>query len=101
MECRKLHDVTLVFGDRVKFDVPIFGEPAPEVVWTFEATGNSADSDGPLTLESTPDRNVIVTSNESHAKLVINRSVLMDHTIVLVRSIVFCANFKRKNMSQK
>ena len=76
MECRKLHDVTLVFGDRVKFDVPIFGEPAPEVVWTFEAAaGSASEAEGPQNLESTPDRNVIVTSDESHAKLVINRSV--------------------------
>ena len=70
-----MHDVTLVFGDRVKFDVPIFGEPAPECVWTFEAPAAGGDSEGPQTLESTPDRNVIVTSDESHAKLVINRSV--------------------------
>jgi len=73
MESKKLHDVTLVFGDRLKFDVPIFGEPAPEVVWTFEpASSSGGDANEPVALSSTPDRNVVVTSSDTQAKLVIN-----------------------------
>jgi hypothetical protein len=28
--------MTVVAGDRVKFDLKIFGEPTPEVTWTKE-----------------------------------------------------------------
>ena len=43
IDAKNLHDVTVVAGDRVKFDLKIFGEPTPEVVWTKEGV------DEPLT----------------------------------------------------
>ena len=70
MESKNVHDMTVVYGDRIKFDVPIFGEPAPDVVWTMEPIG-VPDADVQV-LESTPDKNVVVMHDETHAKLVIN-----------------------------
>ena len=64
-----MHDITAICGDRIKFDLPIFGEPFPEVVWTRKGSGPEAETH---VLESTGDKNIVITSNETHAKLVIN-----------------------------
>lgn len=64
IDAKNLHDVTVVAGDRVKFDLRIFGEPTPEVVWTKEG------DDQPLSSSS--DRNLIITDTETNTKFVIN-----------------------------
>merc|ERR1711963_1272582 len=64
-----MHDITAICGDRIKFDLPIFGEPLPEVVWTRTGCGPDGETE---VIESTPDRNIVITNNESHTKLVIN-----------------------------
>ena len=64
-----MHDITAICGDRVKFDLPIFGEPVPDVTWTRAGSGPEAET---VVVESTPDRNIVITSNETHTKLVIN-----------------------------
>jgi len=64
IDAKNLHDVTVVAGDRVKFDLKIFGEPTPEVVWTKEG------ADEPLTSSS--DRNLTIATTETSTKLVIN-----------------------------
>ena len=43
IDAKNLHDMTVIAGDRVKFDLKIFGEPIPEIVWTKEGV------DEPLT----------------------------------------------------
>ena len=69
IDAKSMHDVTAICGDRVKFDLPIFGEPVPEVTWTRTGSGPEAET---VVVESTPDRNIVITSNETHTKLVIN-----------------------------
>ena len=64
-----MHDITAICGDRIKFDLPIFGEPLPEVVWTRTGSGPDAEME---VIESTSDRNIVITNNETHTKLVIN-----------------------------
>ena len=62
-----MHDLTAICGDRVKFDLPIFGEPVPDVTWTRTGSGPDAETE---VLEST--KNTVITNNEVHTKLVIN-----------------------------
>jgi hypothetical protein len=69
IDAKSMHDITAICGDRVKFDLPIFGEPVPDVTWTRAGSGPEAET---VVVESTPDRNIVITSNETHTKLVIN-----------------------------
>jgi len=69
IDAKKMHDITAICGDRIKFDLPIFGEPLPEVVWTRTGSGPDAEME---VIESTSDRNIVITNNETHTKLVIN-----------------------------
>lgn len=62
IELKGLRDVTASVNDRVKFDLPIFGEPAPTVVW--------AKGDTPV--EELGDKSIVVTTTDTHTKLVIN-----------------------------
>jgi len=64
IDAKNLHDVTVIAGDRVKFDLKIFGEPTPEVVWHKEGV------DEPL--GSTSDRNLVINNTETNTKFVIN-----------------------------
>ena len=64
-----MHDITVIGGDRIKFDLPIFGEPVPDIVWTRTGTGPEAEMEE---LESSNDRNIVITNSETHSKLVIN-----------------------------
>ncbi len=36
LDAKNIHDMIVVAGDRVKFDLPFQGVPIPEVVWTKE-----------------------------------------------------------------
>jgi hypothetical protein len=65
IDAKNLHDVVVIAGDRVKFDLPFQGIPAPEVVWTL-----NGDEENPLA--TTPDKNMIITVTESGTKLIIN-----------------------------
>lgn len=64
IDAKNLHDVIVIAGDRVKFDLKIFGEPTPEVVWQREG------DDEPL--RSTSDRNISIANTETNTKFVIN-----------------------------
>jgi len=65
IDAKNLHDVVVVAGDRVKFDLPFQGIPVPEVVWTLN--GNEEEP-----LATTSDKNMIITVNETSTKLIIN-----------------------------
>ena len=65
IDAKNLHDVVVVAGDRVKFDLPFQGIPAPEVIWT-----KNDDEENPLS--TTPDKNLIITISENSTKLIIN-----------------------------
>lgn len=69
LDAKNFHDVTVVAGDRVKFDLAIYGEPAPEVEWTREGSG---ETEGLHVLETTRDRNILVSTTETHTKLAVN-----------------------------
>ena len=64
-----MHDLTAICGDRIKFDLPIYGEPLPDVVWTRTGNGPEAETE---VVESTSDRNIVITNSETHTKFVIN-----------------------------
>ena len=65
IDAKNLHDVVVVAGDRVKFDLPFQGIPVPEVVWTL-----NGDEENPLA--TTSDKNMIITGTETSTKLIIN-----------------------------
>ena len=69
IDAKNMHDITAICGDRIKFDLPIFGEPLPDIVWTRTGNGPEAQTE---VLESTGDRNIVITNSETHSKLVIN-----------------------------
>merc|ERR1712240_993542 len=60
IDAKCLRDTTIEVKNRLKFDVPIFGEPAPEVCWM---KGDEAIQD---------DRSITIMNTESHTKLVFN-----------------------------
>ncbi len=60
IELKGLRDVTVPVNDRVKFDLPIFGEPAPTVTWTK----------GDIALEELGDKTIQVTTTDTHTKIV-------------------------------
>jgi Immunoglobulin I-set domain len=62
IELKGLRDVIACVNDRVKFDLPIFGEPAPTVTW----------SKGDIPVEELGDKAIVVTTTDTHTKLVIN-----------------------------
>jgi len=65
IDAKNLHDLCVVAGDRVKFDLPFQGIPTPEVFWIKDG-----DEENPL--QSSPDKNLIITTTETHTKLAIN-----------------------------
>ena len=65
IDAKNLHDVVVIAGDRVKFNLPFQGIPAPEVVWTL-----NGDEENPLA--TSPDKNMIITVTETSTKLIIN-----------------------------
>merc|ERR1719412_2415488 len=69
IDAKNMHDLTAICGDRIKFDLPIYGEPLPDVVWTRTGNGPEAETE---VVESTSDRNIVITNSETHTKLVIN-----------------------------
>jgi len=60
IDAKSLRDVKMDVKDRLKFDVPIFGEPAPEVSWYF---GDDLIED---------DKSISITNLEGHTKIVFN-----------------------------
>jgi len=62
IDAKSLRNVTAEARDRVKFDVPIFGEPAPEVTWLK----------GDIPVEELGDKSIMVLNTESHSKIVFN-----------------------------
>ena len=65
LDGKNLHDLVVVAGDRVKFDVPYQGIPTPEVKWIKDG-----DEENALTTSS--DKNLIITTTETSTKLTIN-----------------------------
>eukprot|EP00092_Neocalanus_flemingeri_P076019 GFUD01094257.1.p1 GENE.GFUD01094257.1~~GFUD01094257.1.p1 ORF type:complete len:1559 (+),score=423.64 GFUD01094257.1:143-4819(+) len=62
IDAKCLRDVIVEAKDRVKFDVPIFGEPTPEVCWMK----------GDETIEELGDKSISIMNTESHTKIVFN-----------------------------
>lgn len=60
IDAKCLRDTTAEVKDRLKFDVPIFGEPAPEVCWMK----------GEEPIEE--DKSITIMNTESHTKIVFN-----------------------------
>ena len=60
IDAKTLRDVKMDAKDRLKFDVPIFGEPAPEVSWYC----------GDDLIEE--DKSISITNLEGHTKIVFN-----------------------------
>ena len=65
IDAKNLHDLVVIAGERVKFDLPFQGIPTPEVTWIKDG-----DEDTPL--ETSPDKNLIITNTEHSTKLAIN-----------------------------
>jgi len=62
IDAKSLRDVTVEVNERLKFDLPISGEPAPEAIW-FK---------GDVPVEELEDSSIVVTTTESHSKIVFN-----------------------------
>lgn len=60
IDAKSLRDVKVEVKDRLKFDVPIFGEPAPEVSW-FKGEELIEDS-----------KSISLVNLEGHTKIVFN-----------------------------
>ena len=65
IDAKNLHDVTVIAGDRVKFDLPFKGIPVPDIVWIKDG-----DEENPLL--TTADKSIIITTTEDSTKLIIN-----------------------------
>jgi len=65
IEVKGVRDVTANARDRVKFDVPIFGEPAPSVIWRRIGADGEGDD-----VESLGDKSIAVTTTDTHTKIV-------------------------------
>lgn len=61
LESKSMRDCTMSAGDRLRFDLPIVGEPAPQVQW-FK---------GEEPIEEN-DRSIQITNSETHTKIVFN-----------------------------
>lgn len=62
IDAKTMRDVTAEAKERIKFDVAIFGEPAPEVTWYK----------GEETIEELGDSSIVVMNTETHSKIVFN-----------------------------
>jgi len=60
IDAKCLRDTTVEVKERLKFDVPIFGEPAPQVCWM---KGDEPVED---------DKSITIMNTESHTKIVFN-----------------------------
>ena len=60
IDAKCLRDTTVEVKERLKFDVPIFGEPLPEVCWMK----------GEESVEG--DKSITVMNTETHTKIVFN-----------------------------
>jgi len=61
IDAKSLRDMTVNVKDRLKFDVPIHGEPAPQVCWM---KGEEPIEEG--------DKSISILNTESHTKIVFN-----------------------------
>lgn len=62
IDAKGLRDVVVEANDRLKFDAPISGEPAPEVTWLK----------GDQSVEALNDSSIMIVNTESHSKLIFN-----------------------------
>jgi len=60
IELKSVRDITASVKERIKFDVPICGEPVPDVAW-FK---------GDIPIEELEDRSISVTNTDTHTKIV-------------------------------
>jgi len=68
IDAKGLRDVVVEVNERLKFDLPISGEPAPEATW-FK---------GDLPVSDLNDPSIVITTTETHSKIVFN-SVAKKH----------------------
>ena len=69
IDSRQLRNLRVRAGERVKLDVPISGEPAPDVSWVKEPTGQESE---PKEITSNKATEISLTSDQDHTKLVFN-----------------------------
>merc|ERR1712179_808212 len=62
IDAKSMRDITAEAKERIKFDVAVFGESAPEVQWYK----------GEEKVEELGDRSIVVMNTETHSKLVLN-----------------------------
>jgi len=62
IEAKSMRDTTMAAGDRLRFDLPIVGEPAPQVMWCK----------GEEPVEDLNDKSIQITNSETHTKIVFN-----------------------------
>jgi len=62
IEAKTLRDITVSAGDRIRFDLPIVGEPEPIIQW----------SKGDTLVQDLEDRTIVVTNSPTHTKIVFN-----------------------------
>jgi len=62
IDAKGLRDVVVEVNERLKFDLPISGEPAPEAVWMK----------GDVPVSELEDSSIVVTTTETHSKIVFN-----------------------------
>merc|ERR1712192_249711 len=66
IDAKNMTDVTAEAKDRVKFDVGIHGEPAPEITW-YKVEGDSK-----VPVEDLNDKSIQMMQTDTHAKLIFN-----------------------------
>ena len=66
IDAKNMTDVTAEAKERVKFDVGIHGEPAPEITWY------KVEGDNKVPVESLNDKSIQMMQTDTHAKLIFN-----------------------------
>ena len=66
VDARNMTDVTAEAKERVKLDVGIHGEPAPEITW-YKGEGEDK-----VPVESLNDKSIQMMQTDTHAKLIFN-----------------------------
>ena len=66
VDARNMTDVTAEAKERVKLDVGIHGEPAPEITWYM------GEGENKVPVESLNDKSIQMMQTDTHAKLIFN-----------------------------
>ncbi|XP_040583966.1 twitchin [Lepeophtheirus salmonis] len=64
IDTKSLHDVTVEVGSRIKFDLPITGEPKPSIEWLHKDTDT--------VLNSTTEKSLVIENTDNSSKIIFN-----------------------------